>query len=76
MTSIIKKFEIGQTYTCRFVGQSDSKIQITVASRTTHTIKTTTGKTFRINQGLAERNGAEVIFPLGRYSMAPTMEAK
>tara|TARA_R110002110_G_scaffold97062_2_gene249554 strand:+ start:249 stop:464 length:216 start_codon:yes stop_codon:yes gene_type:complete len=71
----MNQFTIGQTYTCRSIGDRDCVFTITVASRTKATIKNTEGKTFRINKGMSEMRGAESIFPMGRYSMAPIISA-
>ena len=66
------KFAAGRTYFGRFIGDSDSKIELTVASRTAKTIVTTKGERFRVK----EYNGSEYVSPLGSYSMAPSISAE
>ena len=69
------KFQPGKTYACRSVCDHNCVWTVTVASRTAKTIKTTDGKTLRINAELTAANGAETVFPRGRYSMAPILTA-
>lgn len=64
------KFEAGQTYATRSIGDSNCWIRVTVASRTPSTIKAD-GKTYRVK----EYDGAEFIRPWGNYSMAPILRA-
>ena len=74
----MKKFEVGKTYEMRSIGDHNCKWTYTVTSRTAQTITITDGKqTIRckINKGWSESRNAETIFPLGRYSMAPTLSA-
>ena len=76
----MKRFEIGAKYTMNFVGDHDLVITYTVIDRTekTITIKDDHGevKKCRINTTLSNYDGAECVFPLGRYSMAPILRAK
>ncbi len=65
------QFKVGKTYFCRSIANYDSVFQITVASRTEKSLRTTEGKLFRI--GVYE--GVEKISPMGRYSMSPTIYA-
>lgn len=67
----MSKFEIGATYVGRFITDADSRIELTVAKRTEKSIVTAGGKTLRIK----ESGGVEYVFPMGRYSMAPTISA-
>jgi hypothetical protein len=67
----MNKFESGKTYATRFICDADSRLEITVASRTAKTIKTACGKTLRIG----EYDGVEFVRPLGNYSMAPIVRA-
>lgn len=69
------KFETGKTYSCRSLCDHECIWSFTVANRTEKTITTTEGKTFKVNTKLSEYNQAETVFPLGRYSMAPTLRA-
>lgn len=71
----MKQFEAGKTYQGRFICDYDSKIILTVVSRTAHTMKAKVDrepvKTLRIG----EFNDTETVRPLGRYSMAPVISA-
>lgn len=66
-----QKFEVGQTYQTRSIGDADCIIAATIAKRTAKTVTTTAGKTYRVS----EYDGAECIKPWGSYSMAPILRA-
>lgn len=74
------RFEIGAKYSMSFIGDHDLVITYTVIDRTekTITIKDNHGevKKCRINAGFSNFDGAECVFPLGRYSMAPILRAR
>jgi hypothetical protein len=67
----MKTFEAGKTYWTRSIVDADHIIRETVVSRTAKTVKTASGKTFRV----AEFNGVEFFKPWGNYSMAPRISA-
>lgn len=67
------KFEAGKTYQTRSICDHDCIIRVSVASRTAKTIKTTSGKTFRVNT--LHDGSAEYVKPWGSYSMAPMVDA-
>lgn len=74
----MKAFEIGKTYIAKSPCDHNCTWTFTVAKRTTCTVTITDGektKRCRIIKGLSEENGAEAIFPLGQYSMAPILRA-
>lgn len=84
----MRKFEIGSVYFVGFAGDHELCARYLVTKRTAKTITIeeissaahplwngNNAKTCRINDYLTERNGAETIFPVGRYSMAPVMRA-
>ena len=71
-----KQFIPGRTYSTRSICDHNCIFEITVASRTKCTIKTTDGKTLRIAKWETEYSKAETVFPMGRYSMAPAIAAK
>ena len=74
----MKKFEVGQTYTMRSACMHDCVWTYTVTKRTTQTVTITDGKqvkTCRISKAVSQCRDAESIFPLGQYSMAPTLSA-
>ncbi len=65
------QFETGKTYIGRSIGDQNAAFSITVAKRTPTTITTTKGKRL----GVKLLDGEEIVFPMGRYSMAPTIRA-
>ena len=76
------KFEIGKVYKMRAIGDHECIWRFTVTARTASTI-TLRGdfgndkpRTFRVAKRETEWDGAEVVFPLGRYSMAPVLRAR
>lgn len=74
----MKTFEIGKTYSMKSVCNQDCVWAYEIIARTTSTITITDGKetkTCRINKKYSEYRNAETIFPLGKYSMAPTLSA-
>ena len=74
----MKQFEIGQTYTMRSACMSDCIWSYTVTARTAQTVTITDGKEIkrcRISKPVSQYRGAESIFPLGQYSMAPILSA-
>lgn len=71
----MRKFEVGKTYYCRSVCDYDCVWKYTIASRTEKTIRTTCGKTLRINKKLTNYFDIEQVLPLGNYSMAPILSA-
>lgn len=64
-------FETGKTYMGRSVCDQNAAFSITVAKRTPTTITTTKGKRL----GVKSLDGEEIVFPMGRYSMAPVIRA-
>ena len=77
---IMKKFEVGKTYTTTSICNSDCKISYTIISRTAATITATDnhGETskFRISKKHSEYRNAETFLPWGSYSMAPMISAE
>lgn len=64
-------FEVGKTYSTRSACDHECIFRITVAKRTAKTITTDKGAVLRI--GIY--SGAEEVYPRGRYSMAPVINA-
>lgn len=77
---IMKQFEIGATYSMTSACDHECVWTYIVIARTasTITLMDDQGKTIkcRINSKFSEYCGAEVVFPLGRYSMAPILRAE
>ena len=74
----MKKFEIGRTYSMNSVCDHNCVWNYTVTNRTAQTITITDGKKTqkcRISKNVSEWRGAEAIYPLGQYSMAPILSA-
>lgn len=75
----IKKFAVGKKYFCRSICDHDCVWSYTITSRTESTITFTDDKgkvkKCRINKYVTEVNKCESVFPLGRYSMCPTLSA-
>lgn len=72
------QFEIGKTYTMRSICDHDCVWEYTVTKRTAQTVTITDGKntqTCRISKRVSEYRGAETIYPLGQYSMSPSLTA-
>ena len=75
----MKKFEVGKNYSMRSICNQDCVWTYKVVARTaqTITIESEDGeiKKCRINKYLLDIEGIECVFPLGRYSMCPTLRA-
>lgn len=72
------KFETGKTYSMRSIGDHNCVWTYTVTARTAQTITLDDGKEIkrcRISKKATEYRGAETVFPLGQYSMAPILSA-
>lgn len=74
----MKKFEVNGIYTMRSICNHECVWRYIVIARTAATITVTDGeetKTLRINKKCSEYCGAETVYPMGRYSMAPVLHA-
>lgn len=76
----MKQFIIGHSYYMRSIGDHDCvwKYIVTARTKSTITIKQLDKReehTHRINKQVSEWNKTETIYPLGRYSMAPSLSA-
>lgn len=74
----MRKFEVGQKYTHGWIGDSSLFTTWEVLKRTAQTITITDGKetkTCRIIKQLSEWENAETVYPIGKYSMCPTLRA-
>ena len=69
-------FQVGATYACLSVCDSECVWSFTIVARTASTIKTACGKTLRLNKVLSNYNNAETVLPMGNYSMCPILTAK
>lgn len=75
----VKQFEVGKTYSCRSICDHNCVWAFTVVSRTASTVTLLDDEgekiTKRINAKSSEREGREIVYPLGRYSMCPVLWA-
>lgn len=74
----MKTFEIGNKYSMRSACDHECVWTYEVVKRTASTITITDGKeikTCRINKQVSTFRDAESIYPLGKYSMCPTLSA-
>jgi hypothetical protein len=72
------QFEVGKSYSMRSACMHDCIWTYKVVNRTASTVTIMDGEKFqrcRISKKISEYIGAETIFPLGQYSMAPTLSA-
>jgi hypothetical protein len=67
----VKHFEAGKTYFHRWIGDADLISNYKIDKRTASSIWIR-GKRFKVIHHLS---GYEFIFPCGRYSMAPVLNA-
>ena len=75
----MKKFEVGQTYIMRSPCMHDCTWSYTVVKRTAQTVTISDGekvKTCRIIKAASEYRKAETVYPLGQYSMCPSLCAE
>ena len=73
------QFTIGNTYTCTSACDRNITWTYTVIARTASTITVTSREgvqRFRISKKISEHCGAEAVYPLGQYSMAPILRAE
>lgn len=75
----MKKFEIGKTYSMRSICDHNCIWEYTVIARTEKTITIMDEdekiQKCRINKSATEYLKAETIYPLGHYSMCPSLTA-
>lgn len=75
----MKRFEIGERYEMRSICDHECVWGYTVKARTTQMITLIDDKgketKCKVIKQVSEWNNAETVYPLGRYSMAPTLRA-
>ena len=74
----MKKFKVGMILSTRSICNSDCVWTYIVKARTACTITISDGKEekkLRICKKVSEYRGAETVYPLGQYSMAPCLSA-
>ena len=74
----MRAFEVGKEYRMTSICDHNCVWTYTVTARTAQTITLSDGKKVqkcRINKKSSESFPAETIYPLGRYSMAPSLTA-
>lgn len=74
----MRKFEIGKQYNMSSACDHECVWSYTVVDRTAATITITDGdktQKCRVSKQVSEWNDAETIYPLGKYSMCPSLRA-
>lgn len=75
----MKQFEIGKTYEMRSICDHECVWTYTVTKRTAQTVTLTDDhgktKTCRISKKSSEWCKAETVYPLGQYSLCPSLSA-
>jgi len=72
----IATFQIGQSYSGRFIGDADAVFQVKILARTAKTVTVIGPKGMAQHRISRDLDGGEQIFPFGKYSMAPVCRAK
>lgn len=74
----MKRFEIGSIYSMKSICDSNCVWRYIVTARTAQTVTLSDGKETvkcRISKKASEYLNAETVYPLGQYSMAPSLTA-
>ncbi len=74
----MKKFEVGKEYSMTSVCDHNCVWTYTVTARTAQTITISDGERVqkcRINKNTSAYRNAETVYPLGQYSMCPSLAA-
>lgn len=70
------QFEVGKTYSCRSICDSECIFKITVLARTAKTITIVrSGKVKVERRGVSVYEDSEVCYAYGKYSMCPVFRA-
>jgi hypothetical protein len=72
----IATFQIGQSYSGRFIGDADAVFQVKILARTAKTVTVIGPNGMAQHRVSRDLEGGEQIFPFGKYSMAPVCRAK
>jgi hypothetical protein len=68
-------FQVGNTYSGRFIGDADAVFQVRILARTAKTVTVIGPKGMAQHRVSCDHEGGEQIFPFGKYSMAPVCRA-
>lgn len=74
----MKKFEVGGLYSMNSICDHNCVWRYIVTKRTAQTVTISDGKKVircRIIKSASEYHNAETVYPLGQYSMAPSLTA-
>lgn len=71
----MKTFIVGNTYNFTFIGDSDSCVPVKILSRTAKMVTVQVFNEAPKKVKVHEWEGAELAYPLGRYSMNPIIRA-
>lgn len=69
-----RKFEVGKTYTCTSIGDSDCVYEFTVLKRSKKTVTLKYHGETHVRR-ISINDGEETCSPFGSYSMSPTLQA-
>lgn len=70
------KFEVGKTYATCSICNSDCWFSYKVIKRTKCTVTLLDDSGNEIRRKVQEYEGAEIVYPEGKYSMCPTLNAE
>jgi len=69
-------FQIGNTYSGRFIGDADAVFQVKILARTAKTVSVAGPQGLKQLRVSRDHEGSEQLYPFGKYSMAPVCRAK
>jgi len=69
-------FQIGNTYSGRFIGDADAVFQVKILARTAKTVSVAGPQGLKQLRVSRDHEGGEQVYPFGKYSMAPVCRAK
>ena len=71
----VPTFQIGQSYSGRFIGDADAVFQVKILARTAKTVTVLGPQGMAQHRVSRDHDGGEQIYPFGKYSMAPVCRA-
>lgn len=74
-TPTAKAFVVGQTYSCRSIGDHECIYTFTITRRTAHTVWLKERGETEVARRVFTFDGFEAVKPYGSYSMAPILRS-
>jgi len=71
----MERFEVGKTYTVTSICDHECVFSFRINRRTAKSVWITGGRVHNERRKISIWDGSEVIYPLGKYSMAPMLRA-